>query len=547
MIMVDRTLAPAEAHRPTVMGTHGVVCSGHHLASQAGSEVLASGGNAMDAALAASGVLTVVRPHMTGIGGDLFMLWYDAGSRRVRAINAAGPAPASASISAYRERGMTTVPAKGVFAVETPGCVAGWQMAADLFATRPLRELLQPAIHAASDGFPMYATLNSTIANGLRTLNDTARAVYAPGGEAVRVGHLLRNPGLADSLSAIAAGGADAFYNGTIAARVADFFREEGGLLAEVDFAACQAEEVDPIHTDYRGYTVWNVPPVSQGHVLLEMLNIVEGYDLAALGWNQPETIHLMVEAKKIAFADRLRYSGDLRAGIDTPLDRLLSKEHAEEARGWIDANHAMREAPRLRELAQAGGDTTLVTVQDDQGNAVALIQSLYNPFGSGVMAGDTGIVLNNRLSGFWLQEGHPNALAPGKRTMSTLNTFIVTRDGDLFMSGGTPGGDQQVQTNLQMLANVIDYGMDPQLAAEATKWHSTPGTVEREQDQDYELHVEPRLPIWVREELERRGHTIRIDEDWSIGSHKVIVRHPESGVMMAGASPSRDAYAVGR
>ncbi|HEX3245480.1 MAG TPA: gamma-glutamyltransferase [Chloroflexota bacterium] len=545
--MADRTLAPGDSHRPTIMGTHGVVCSGHYLASQAGFDVLASGGNAMDAALAASGVLTVVRPHMTGIGGDLFMLWYDGASRRVRAINAAGPAPAAASIAAYRERRMTTVPAKGVFAVETPGCVAGWQMSSDLFATRSLKELLQPAIGTARDGFPMYRTLHSIIGANLRTLNEPACATYAPGGQPIAVGHLLKNPGLAESLSAIGAGGADAFYRGDIAGRVASFFRQEGGLLAECDFEACQAEEVEPIHTTYRDHTVWNLPPVSQGHVLLEMLNIVEGYELETLGWNQPQTIHVMVEAKKIAFADRLRYSGDLRAGIHTPLERLLSKDYAEEARGWIDPNHAMGEAPRLRELAQAGGDTTLVTVMDRQGNAVALIQSLYNPFGSGIMAGDTGIMLNNRLSGFWLQEGHPNALEPGKRTMSTLNSFIVTRDGDLLMSGGTPGGDQQVQTNLQILANVIDYGMDPQQATEATMWHSTPGTVEREQDQGYQLHVEPRLPVWVREDLERRGHTIQVDEDWSIGSHKILVKHPETGVIMAGASPSRDAYAVGR
>lgn len=544
--MAERTLAPVEAHRPTIMGTHGVVCSGHPLASQAGLSVLERGGNAMDAALAASGVLTVVRPHMTGIGGDLFLLHYDAATRRVRAINAAGPAPHGASIAAYRERGFSTVPAKGVFAVETPGCVAGWELAVGLFATRPLGELLQPAISVARDGFPMYRSLNQAIEESLRFLNEPARAVYAPGGTAVPVAHILRNAGLADSLQAIAQGGAEEFYRGHTAARVAEYFRAEGGLLAEADFDACQAEEVSPIRTEYRGHTVWNQPPVSQGHILLEMLNIVEGYDLRASGWNQPETIHLMVEAKKIAFADRLRFSGDLRAGIDAPLERLLSKDYAAEARGWIDPNHAMAAPPRLRELAQSGGDTTLVTVMDAQGNAVSLIQSLFNPFGSGVMAGDTGIMLNNRLSGFWLQEGHPNALAPGKRTMSTLNSFIVTRGDALFMSGGTPGGDQQVQTNLQMLANVIDFGMDPQQAAEATKWHSTPGTIEREQDQTYRLHVEPRFPLWVREELERRGHAIAMDEDWSIGSHKVIVRHPESGVMMAGASPSRDAYAVG-
>ncbi|MFN0070317.1 MAG: gamma-glutamyltransferase [Chloroflexota bacterium] len=545
--MANRALTPGASHRPTIMGTHGVVCSGHYLASQAGFDVLQRGGNAMDAALAASGVLTVVRPHMTGIGGDLFLLYYDAATQAVRAINAAGPAPAAATITAYRERGMQTVPAKGVFAVETPGCVAGWQMAVDQFATQPLRELLQPAIQVARDGFPMYASLNEAINDSLRFLNEPASAVYAPEGQPIRVGHVLRNTRLAESLQAIAEGGADAYYRGSIARRVSAYFQAEGGLLSEADFNACQAEEVVPIQTTYRGHTVWNQPPVSQGHILLEMLNIVEGFDLAALGWNQPETIHLMVEAKKIAFADRLRFSGDFRAGIHTPLERLLSKEYADEARGWIDPRHAMAQAPRLRELAQSGGDTTLVTVMDEHGNAVALIQSLFNPFGSGVMAGETGIMMNNRLSGFWLQDGHPNALAPGKRTMSTLNSFIVTRNGVLFMSGGTPGGDQQVQTNLQMLSNVIDFGMDPQQAAEATKWHSTPGTIEREQEQSYQLHVEPRLPAWVREELEQRGHSICLDDDWSVGSHKVIVKHLESGAMMAGASPSRDAYAVGR
>ena len=544
--MVDRTLAPAAAHRPTVMGTHGVVCSGHHLASQAGSEVLAQGGNAMDAALAASGVLTVVRPHMTGIGGDLFMLWYDAGTRQVRAVNAAGPAPATASIAAYRERGMDMVPAKGVFAVETPGCVAGWQMAADLFATRPLRELLQPAIATARDGFPMYATLNDTITAGMRTLNEPARNLYAPGGQAISVGHLLKNAGLADSLSAIAEGGADAFYRVQLrpespasSARKADFSLRSTSKPVRPRKSSRSARRIAATRSGiFRRSPRATFSSRCSTSSRATISTRSAGTSLRRFtSWSRRRKSRLPTGSATAAISAR----GSTRRSNDCFPRIMLRKREAGSipTMPWAGA--------QASRAGQAGGDTTLVTVMDAQGNAVALIQSLYNPFGSGVMAGDTGIVLNNRLSGFWLQEGHPNALEPGKRTMSTLNSFIVTRDDDLFMSGGTPGGDQQVQTNLQMLSNVIDYGMDPQLAAEATKWHSTPGTVEREQVQSYELHVEPRMPLWVREELERRGHTIRADEDWSIGSHKVIVKHPESRVMMAGASPSRDAYAVGR
>lgn len=544
--MTDRSYAPDPPHRPTVMGTHGVVASGHYLASQAGLDVLKRGGNAMDAALTASGVLSVVRPHMTGIGGDMFLLFYEASSRKVHAINAEGPAPRRASLESYRNRGFKTVPQKGVFAVETPGYVAGWEMARTRFATRGRPELLAPAVEFARDGFPIYENLNRAIRQGLKTLNEPARDVYAPGGDAVPVGHLLRNPALADCFEIIATDGPNGFYHGEIARRVSAFFAAEGGLLGEDDFAAVEAEELDPVCTTYRGYTVWETPPVSQGLALLEALNIVEGYDLASLGWNQPETIHLMVEAKKIAYADRLHYAGDPRSGVRIPLDRLLSKEYAEEARSRIDPMHATSVQPHLRALAQAGGDTTFVTAVDAGGNAVSLIQSLFNPFGSGVMAGDTGIMLNNRLFGFWLQPGHPNALEPGKRTMSTLNAFLLTRDGEYAMSGGTPGGDQQIQVNLQMLADLIDFGMEPQQATEATKWWHHPGTVEVEQEEPQALVLEPRVPVWVREELERRGHAVKLGPDWTAGSHKIIVRHPESGVYLAGASPARDGYAVG-
>lgn len=544
--MATRQYQPDPPTRPTIMGTHGVVSSGHALASQAGLDVLKSGGNAVDAAIATSAVLGVVRPHMTGIGGDLFATIYTASDRRVTAINASGPAPRTATRAAYRERGFRTIPNKGMVAVETPGGVAGWEAALGRFGTRGLGDLLGPAIAYAEDGFPVYPRLNTVTHDVAPLMNDDARNLYAPGGRPVPVGHLLRNPGLGRSLRAIAADGADVFYRGEIARALAAYSRANNGFLDEPDLADMQAEVLDPIVTSYRGYSVWEQPPVSQGHILLEMLNIIEGYDLGSLGWNSPEAIHVMVEAKKIAFADRLRYAGDPVAGVHIPLEQILSKEYAEEARRLINPDRAMHEAPRLRELAHVGADTTYLTVADRDGNVVSMIQSLYNPFGSGVLAGETGIMLNNRMSGFWLEDGHPNALEPGKRTVHTLNTLIITRDNEFFMSGGTPGADHQVQTNLQVIANVIDFGMDIQQAIEATKWWSGPGTTEPEKGNGYVLHVEGRMPAEVIPELERRGHQVQVGPNWSIGSNKGILRHPETGVWMAGAQPSRDAYAVG-
>lgn len=529
-----------------VMGTRGMVSSGHPLASQVALRVLMEGGNVVDAAVAASATLAVVRPHMTGIGGDLFCLIYLAREGRVVAINSSGPAPAAATLDFFRSRRLQQIPMQGPLAVETPGCVAGWDLALREFGTMPLDRLLQPAVDYAEGGFPVSPNLAQAIVEGAQQFTSLPHWMdtFLPRGRPPRTGEILKLPKLARTLRILQEGGADAFYRGEIAEALAAFVQQAGGLLSRDDLAGCKAELLEPIHTDYRGYTVYEQPPVSQGHLLLQELNIAEGFDLATLGPESAEAVHLMVEAKKLAFADRLRYLGD-PSFLRMPMDQLLSKEYASRRRKKVDPNHAIvAAAPGA--LAAAGTDTTYHCVIDAEGNAVSMIQSLFRSFGSGVVAGDTGITLNNRLAAFFLDPTHPNALAPGKRTAHTLNTYMVFREGRPFLVGGTPGADDQVQVNFQVICNLIDHGMSLQEAIEAPRWSSTPGTMPDERTAPYELRVESRFPAHVIEGLRQRGHNVIPAPPWSFGSVKAALLDPESGVLYGGSDPRRDGYAVG-
>jgi gamma-glutamyltranspeptidase / glutathione hydrolase len=532
--------------RPTVMGTRGMVSSGNSLASQAGLRVLMDGGNVVDAAIAASAVLSVVRPHMTGIGGDLLCLIYLAREGRVMAINSSGQAPRTATIDHFRSRGHSYIPMEGVLSVETPGCVAGWDTALKRFGTMPLSDLMQPAIDYAEHGIPVTINLSKVIAESIRPFSrfPTWMETFTDQGRAPRPGELLKQPGLAGSLRAIKEGGADAFYRGEVAEALAAFMEKEGGLLSREDLAVCQPELLDPIQIDYRGYTIYEQPPISQGHLLLQEMAIAEGFDLASMGAQSPEAIHVMVEAKKLAFADRLRYLGD-PSFVDVPISRLLSKEYAAKRRKSIDPNRAiLAAAPGV--LAAAGTDTTYHCVMDSEGNAVSMIQSIFKPFGSGVVAGETGIVLNNRLAAFFLEPTHPNALAPGKKTIHTLNTYMVFRDGRPYMVGGTPGADDQVQASFQVLTNLLDFGMGLQESIEAPRWSSTPGTSPGETTAPYELRIEDRFPAGVAESLRKKGHTVKVIEPWSIASMKAVMMDPETGVLYGAADPRRDGYSAG-
>lgn len=533
-------------YRPIVMGTRGVVSAGHPLAAQAGLKVLMEGGNVVDSAIAASAVLCVVRPHMASIGGDLFCLIYLAKEGRVMAINASGPAPRGATIDYFRGRGMRYIPMDGPLAVATPGCVAGWQLALDRFGTMPMSHVLTQAVEFAERGTPVSLYLAKSLAERAQQFDKYPQWVstFLPDGRPYRQGEVLKQPNLARTLRTLQEGGAETFYRGPIADTIAASMEQEGGLLSREDLAGCKAELLEPIQVDYRGYTVYEQPPVSQGHILLQQLAMAEGFDLASLGPQSAEAIHLMVECKKLAFADRLRYLGD-PSQVKIPMARLLSKEYASHRRKKVDPDRAIvAAAPGI--LASTGSDTTHHCVIDAEGNAVSMIQSIYLAFGSGFVAGDTGIVFNNRLSAFFLDPGHPNALAPGKRTAHTLNSYMVFRDGNPFLIGGTPGADDQVQVNFQIISNMIDFGMGLQEAIEAPRWSSTPGTVPTDITAPYELRLESGFPAPLLDALRQKGHNVKEDPSLTFGSVKCVLRDPETGVLCGGSDPRRDAYTVG-
>lgn len=519
-----------------------MVASAHPLATLAGVEVLRAGGNAVDAAIAAAGVAAVVLPHMCGPGGDAFLLIHEAERGRITAISGAGPAPRGASPEVYRQRGYRTMPLEGILSVAVPGAVDAWAQAAALAGSRPLGELLEPAVAYAEDGFVVGPELAGHICASQTKLgaDGAAREVFLPGGRPPRVGEVLRQPDLGRTLRRLGQDPQD-FYRGDLARRVVSCSQAAGGFLTLEDLASYRSEVGEPLRADYRGFTVCQTTFPSQGFILLEALNILEGFDLA--GTDRATAIHLMVEAKKLAFEDRLRFAGDPRH-VPFPLERLLSKEYAARRRLRIDPGRAQ---PGWYPPCAGGGDTTYLAVVDGRGNAVSLIQSLSLAFGSGVMVPGTGMLLNNRAGrGFTLLEGHPNCLAPGKRTVHTLNCYLVFRDGELWLVGGTPGGDGQPQWNLQVLVSLIDWRLDPASAVEWPRWTSHPGTDPAHWGEPEELRVEDRLPPDLTAELERRGHPVRLLGPWAGGGAvQLILRDPATGVLSGVSDPRVEGLAL--
>lgn len=531
--------------RRVMLADHGMVASAHPLASEAGLEVLMRGGNAMDGAVAMAAVLNVTLPSSCGIGGDAFILYYEAGTRKVMGINGSGVVPYAATAEYYRGKGWQFLPEEGIHSVSVPGAVDAYVTALEQFGTMPLGDLLQPAIRYAEEGFLMTAEQRRSIAHTekLKRFPSSAKIFCADGELSGRVGRLV-NRDLARSLRQIAEGGRDAFYRGEIAAAIVRCSEAEGGLFTLKEFADHRSMVYDPISTDYRGHTIYETAPPSQGHIVLEELNLVEGFDLAGMGFGTPACIHHLVEAKKLAFADRLRYSGD-PAFVDVPLDVMLSKQFAAERRRSIDPDRA-NPRPVAGDIHR-GGDTTAFVVVDKDRNAASFIISLSSGFGSGLVAEGTGIVLNNRAGlpqGFTFEEGHPNCLAPGKRTMHTLNTYLITKGGTIFAVGNTPGGDNQPQWNFQVIVDVIDFGMDPQEAAEAPRWSSFPSANPHTVGQPFVLTLDERFPPETAAALERLGHTVQrgpVD-----GAVQFIQVDPETGVLIGGSDPRAAGMALG-
>ncbi len=542
----DRPAANPRSTRSVVMARNGVIATSQPLASAAGLRVLQQGGNAIDAAVTAAAVLSVVEPTMNGPGGDLFAIVYDAKTKQVRGLNASGRSARAATPEEFRRRKLDEIPYRGVLSVSVPGVVDGWSELLAKHGTIGLARALEPAIAYARDGFAVSEIISRQWQSDEKTLaqDPAAAAVFLPGGRAPSAGDVFRNPKLAATLEEIARGGRDAFYRGPIARAIAADMKRRDGLLAEADLAAHQSNWIDPISTSYRGYDVFELPPNTQGIVALEMLNILEGVDLKALGHNSAAYLHMLVEAKRIAFADRAAWLADFDAIPAGVLKTLLSKDYAAARRREIDPNRAAQNyKPHVQPGAGAGkndipearGDTIYMTVADRDGNVVSLIQSIFETFGAGIVAGDTGIALHNRGSLFTLDAGHPNVLAPGRRPLHTLIPAMVLRDGRPWVSYGVMGGDMQPQGHVQVLVNLIDFGMNIQEAGEAARFRHSPAG----------LALESAIGADARAGLESRGHKV-IASPGVYGGFQGILIDPKSGVLMGGSDPRKDGLAIG-
>jgi len=531
--------------RPVVMGRRGAVASNHPLATEAGLAVLRRGGNAADAYVAAASTLAVVEPHMSGLGGEGFALVYSAASGEAIVVNATGRAPLAATPARYRDG----IPAHGPRTAITPCLVDGWCEVQRRYGTLPLPTLLEAAIYHAREGFGATRTFARHAAEHAAALaaDPGAARTFLPGGEPPALGATIRQPALARTLELLAAGGRDAFYEGETAQVLASWVRDHGGLLDREDLRRCRAELQAPLHTTYRGLEVLEAPPNSTGCVLLQELNVAEQLDLAALAasgvlpFESPDLIHALVEIKKLCFVDRERV-GDPSDTAAT-VEGLLSKDHAARLASQIDPRRAI---PRPVDAVPSGTDTTYLAVVDGQGNAISGIQSLNDVFGAAVVAGETGILLNNRMRYWHLEAGHANQLRPGRRVRHTMNPPLVLRDGRPYLVFGTPGGDAQVQVNLQVLTALVDFGLDPQQAVEMPRWQSMqPGTQANwPHALPDQLLVEDRLPAATRAELARRGHRLQVVGPLDGPCSVNVIRH-DQGYWQAGSDPRRDAYAL--
>ena len=527
-------------HRPLLMSTNWMITADHPLAVQAGAAVLESGGNAVDAAIAANLVMTIVRPHMCGIGGDLFMLIHMAAKGTVDALNASGRAPAEATLEAYQGLGYQCVPETGIHACTVPGAIAGWQSALEKHGSMGLDTLLARAIPYAMDGFPVYPDLLDALKErqDILVAAGAAGETFLPGGTLPRVGQLLVQPKLAQSYQMIMENGPDAFYHGPLGEALVAYSEAIGGFFSEADLAGHTVEWATPITSDYRGHTLATPPPNSQGIALLMQANMLANRDLATMAVDSAELIHLMVEAKKLAFAHRDAYVCD-PAFHAVPVAEMLSEILARDCVNRIDPDRAAT-GDEARDFTRGGDDTVYLTVVDADGNAVVLIQSLYEAFGSCVMVPATGMVLHNRARGFTLDAAHPNVLAPNKRPYHTLHPAMILKDDRPAILLGTPGADGQTQTNIQLAMDLIDFNADPQQANEAPRWRSNP---------DGSLMIENRFPQKTIAALKAKGHDVKVVEGYAaiMGSSQVIVIDRENDVLQAGADPRRQAYAIGK
>ena len=525
--------------RSVVRAQNGMVASSQPLASLTGLEVLKRGGNAVDAAIAMAAVLNVTEPMMTGLGGDMFALVYWSKTKELKGLNASGRAPRALSLDYFAKKNIKQMPQFGMESITVPGAFDGWVALNEKYGTMKLADLLAPAIAYAENGFPvMEKTAEDWEAEvGKLKQNAAASANYLVNGRAPRAGEIFRQPNLARTFRTLATGGRDAFYEGEIAQAIVDYCRKHGGFITMEDLTATKYEWVEPISTNYRGYDVYEIPPNGQGITALIALNILEGFDLKKLSAQPERYYHTLIEATKLAFADRNRYIAD-PSFAKVPVSQLLSKEYAARRRALIDPNKALNSPPPGD--VNVGSDTTYLTVVDKDGNAVSFINSLFDAFGSGIVAGDTGIVLQNRGSGFSLSPDHPNRIEPGKRPFHTIIPAMVMKDGRLFMSFGVMGGAIQPQGHVQVLVNLIDRGMGLQQAIDAARYRFMSGKG---------VLLEDELGATVIQRLLAMGH-VRAKPPGvlrsSMGGGQAIMIDPVSKTLVGASDPRKDGMALG-
>jgi gamma-glutamyltranspeptidase / glutathione hydrolase len=541
----DRITGREFATRSEVIARNGMAATSQPLATQTALDILKSGGNAIDAAIAANAVLGVVEPTGSGIGGDLFAIIWVAEKKRLYGLNASGRSPRSLRLEYFREKGYEFIPSHGPLSVSVPGCVDGWYEMHDMFGKLPMRDLLQPAVNYAREGFPVSELIAYYLEKGTNQLKNfpNIKEVYMPGGKAPAKGEIFRNPLLANTLERIARGGRNEFYRGSIARDIDAFMKKQGGFLSYDDMARHHSEWVEPVSTTYRGYEVWELPPNGQGIAALQMLNILEGFDIQSMGFGSAEYIHVFTEAKKLAFEDRARYYADPRFS-EIPVSQLISKKYAAERRKLIDLSRAARvlDAGRIE-----AGNTIYLTVADKYGNMVSLIQSNYRGMGSGMCPGGLGFILQDRGEMFSLQEGHNNVYAPGKRPFHTIIPAFITRDGQPWISFGVMGGDMQPQGHVQIVINLIDFKMNLQEAGDAPRIHHIGSSEPTGQTMTGGgiILLENGIRWENIQKLINMGHTIQ----WSLGSYggyQAIMRDEKTGVLYGASESRKDGQAAG-
>lgn len=555
LAQIDRIDGRPFATRSEVLAPHAMAATSQPLATQVALDVMRAGGTAVDAAIAANAALGLMEPTGCGLGGDLFAIVWDPKHKRLHGLDGSGRSPLGMSRERLREElqklGRTTIPPRGLLPISVPGACDAWFTLHAKFGKLPMRELLAPTIRYATDGFPLTEHIAGLWARGVKTAQESRLpgaflATFAPGGAAPGKGERFRNPDLASTLTTLASDGRDAFYRGPIAARIDAFMQEHGGFLRAIDFERHASTWVEPVSVDYRGYDVYELPPSGQGIAALQMLNILEGFDLAKLGHGSPEALHLLIEAKKLAFEDRARFYADPEF-CKVPLKGLLSKTYAAERRKLIDPRQASKTLdagnPVLHE-----GDTIYLTTADPDGMMVSLIQSNFRGMGSGIVVPGTGFGLQDRGECFVMHdEAHANAYAPGKRPFHTIIPGFVCKDGEPWLSFGVMGGAMQPQGHVQILVNLIDFGMNLQEAGDAIRWqHLGSSDYDKAKMTDGGfVEVESGLPWATLRELKQRGHDVRIGM-LGFGGYQAIHRDAKNGTWIGASESRKDGQAAG-